>query len=158
MPSIGTGQHFVSVDYQCTFGGITIAGGKVAFANPGGTVFTFSFETGRTQPDPQLDLWDVSHDYSLFDQDTEEAVITSKLTGICALLGELLSVPLAQVQQSVTIARVWTFALDTQGAAAPQQLGSSGSCTITEVMPYPVTPSDTEAASAADAGEAIVPQ
>lgn len=149
MPALGSGQHYASVNYVCTFAAITTAGGKVSFSNPGGTAFVFSFETGRSQPNPQVDLWDVAWDYSWFDQDAEEAGITQYLTGICTLMGELLGVPAAEVQQSVTISRVWSVAANAQGAAAAQQYGT---CTVTEGMPYAATPAAGDTAAAADAG------
>lgn len=155
MPGIGPGQHFSGVNYAATFSGLSAFAGRVTFGCPGGTVFTFGFETGRTQVDPQLDLWQVSYDYSWFDQAAEEAAIASALSGICAILGQLLSLPSSDVEQSVTVQRVWTFALDIQGSAAAQQIGN-GSCTITEVMPYPPQVAGADTASAAEAGQALV--
>ena len=147
MPALGSGQHYASVNYACVFGTITTGGGRVSFANPGGTAFVFFFETGRTQPDPQVDLWDVAWDYSWFDQDAEEAAITARLGDECAGIAGLLGVPVAEVQQSVTISRVWTVAANVQGSAAAQQYAT---CTVTEIMPYPVTSSGADAAAAAE--------
>jgi hypothetical protein len=45
--------------------------------------------------------------------------------------------------------------VNTQGSAAAQQLGG-GSGMITEVMPYPVTPSSADAAAAADSSSVTI--
>lgn len=155
MPDTGSLMHCVSVNYACTFGGLSVAGGKVGFSNPNPTEFVFSFETGRTQPDPNLDLWDIAWDSSWFDQAAEEAQIASYLTGICGQLAELLGLPEDQVQQAVAIRRVWTFALDHQGSAAAQQL-SGNSYTITEIMPFPSQVSSPDAVHAAEGASVAV--
>jgi hypothetical protein len=117
--------------------------------------FIFTFETARTQPDPQTDLTDVAYDYSWFDQDTEETSIRSALDAICTTIATLLGVTMAEVQAVVTVRRQWSFALDQQGSAAPQQLGVIG----TEVpvlithMPYPAAAAALSGTGSAAAAE-----
>ena len=134
-----------------------MAGGKVAFNAV--VNFIFGFETGRTQPDPELDLWDVTWDYSWFGQDAEEASIVAALGGNCAVIATLLGVPRADVEQAVQVQRVWSVAANTQGSAAVQQFGQAGSAglTVTEVMPYLVEAAGSDIAAAAE-GAAAAPQ
>lgn len=137
IPDFGAASHVASVTYLCVFGQLTSPNGA-AFASPQ-TVIIVNFETGRTQPNPQIDLWDVTWDYSQFSQDQLEAGIKATLDTICTAIGGLLSFTQAQVQASVTVQRIWTAQLNQQGAAAPQHLGLSGQAgsQITEVMTYP---------------------
>jgi hypothetical protein len=151
-PGLDAALHYASVNYVATFGGLSVFGGKVAFGMPGGTQFSFAFETGRTQASPQLDLWDVSWDYSWFDQAAQETEIAIALGAICTALSSLLDLPLADVEQSVTVQRVWTFAPNVQGSAASLQLaGSTGAWT--EVMSYPPQVSGSDSAVAAEDGQ-----
>lgn len=136
MPDFGAAAHVASVSYNCTFSQLTGAGGVVFSGS--GTQFVFTFETGRTQPNPQIGLWDVTWDYSQFVQATVEADIAAALNSICGALASLLGLTLAQVQAACTIERIWTGGLNVQGNAAPQQLGPQGTgTTITETMTYP---------------------
>lgn len=135
MPELPSWQHCVSVNYACTFFQITSGGGLVVFAVPSPVQFTFLFETGRTQPDPQLDLYEYTWDYSWFDQAQVEQQIGAALDGISADIATLLGVSRSVVEQSVSVSRVWTVAANQQGAAAPRQFGQVA---ITEIMLYPV--------------------
>jgi hypothetical protein len=140
MPDFGPLAHIASVSYDCMFGEISIGGGALTFGVPSPVRIIAKFETGRTQPDPQKDLWDVTWDYSEFSQDELEAGIRSTLGTICAAIAMLLSVTEDQVQQSVTIRRVWNAGLNQQGSAAARQLSSPGGdsgAVLTETMPYP---------------------
>lgn len=152
MPDLGGGLHFASVDYACTFFQISAYGGFLTFGVPSPVQFTFTFETGRTQPDPQADLYDVTWDYSPFDQAAEEQGIAVTLDTICAALSERLSVSRQVVEQSVQVNRVWTVAANQQGSAAPLQVGQF---TITEAMPYPIQASGQDAVLASDGGESV---
>jgi hypothetical protein len=154
MPDLSAGLHFVSVTYACTFGGITTSGGAVSFGVPDAVQFTFRFETGRSQRDPQVDLYDVTWDYSWFGQEQVEAAISAALSVICAAIGQLLSVPQAEVEQSVTVRRLWTFAMNIQGSAAPEQLGDGGSSVITSIMPYLPAVTSADAVSALEGAQA----
>lgn len=137
MPDFGAQAHVASVTYLCVFGQLSSPNGA-AFASPQ-TVITINFETGRTQPDPQMDLWDVTWDYTAFSQAQLEAGIAATLNSICTAIAGLLQLTEAQVQASVTVSRVWSGQLNQQGAAAPQHMGISGQAgsEITEAMPYP---------------------
>lgn len=153
MPPTGSAQHVASVNYTCTFSSLVTAGGRVTFAIPGGTTFLFQFETGRVQPNPQVDLAEVTWDYSYFDQDAEEASIAQYMTSICGMIAQLLRRAQADVEQAVSIQRVWTVTSNEQGAAVPRQYGD---CTITEPMPYPPRVTDADVVSGSDAGEHVV--
>jgi hypothetical protein len=138
MPDLASGTHVVSVEYASIFGGLEAQNGKVAFGVPTPVQFLFLFETSTTQPDPSLDLEDVSWDYSWFDQGQVEAGIAAALGTICQSISALLSLPLEQVEAAVQVRRVWTIASNQRGTAAPQQY--SDNWTVTEVVPYPPAP------------------
>lgn len=149
MPDTGTAQHIASVNYLCTFWQISAASGPVTFACPNPVQFVFAFETGRTQPDPSKDLWDVSWDYSWFDQDAIEQSIAIALGAICEAIATMLGLPVSDVEQSVAVQRSWAVAANIQGNAAASQYSSG---TVTEVMPYPPQVSSADVAAAAESG------
>lgn len=130
MPSPATSLHLASLDYSCTFGMLTAAQGPVTFSGPDPVHFTFSFETGQEQTDPGV--WQVSTDYSWFDQGTVEAGISGALGQIVAAVAAMLQLDLDQVAASVTVMRVWAFAPTLQGEGV-----SSGGIVTTDLMPYP---------------------
>jgi hypothetical protein len=138
MPDLGSDTHVVSVEYASLFGGVTAQDGRVAFGVPNPVQFLFLFETGTTQPDPNVDLQQVSWDYSWFDQAQVEAGIAAALGAICQSIAGLLGLPLEQVESSVQVRRVWTIAPNQRGTGAPQEF--SVDWTVTEVMPYPPAP------------------
>jgi hypothetical protein len=141
MPDLDAALHYASVTYAAGFGSLTTNAGLVSFTTVVPVQFSFTFETGRTQPDPDLDLQEVTWDYSWFDQPAVEASIAAALDAISATLAELLSLTPAQVQESVAVQRIWTAAANEQGSAAPLQFGQTsvadGIFTIVEAMPYP---------------------
>ena len=137
LPALGATMHPASVTYACTFGLTQAGGGLVTFIVPQPVQFTFAFETGRVQPDPALDLINVTSDTSWFDQDTEEAAIRTALNGICTLIAAMLpGVTQAQIQATVTIRRTWRYNPDQTGSLAPVQVPSAP-VPYTEPMAYP---------------------
>ena len=135
-PALDATTHIASVTYACTFGLTAAAGGKVIFVVPQPVQFTFSFETGKTQPDPGADLWNIVSDASWFDQDTEEAAIKSALDGICGIIATLIGSAPAAIQATVTIHRAWRVNPDQVGTAAPVQIPGAP-VIYNEVMAYP---------------------
>lgn len=150
MPDPGSALHVASVDYQCTFSMLTDQGGKVTFFSDL-VHFIFNFETGSTQTSPGV--FEVSWDYSWFDQAVEEAGIAAALDPIVEAVAELLSLGVAEVDQAVAVKRVWTYAPNTQGPEV-----SSGRISSTDFMQYPPLVSDADVSSGADGGEAVVPE
>jgi hypothetical protein len=136
LPALDSTTHVASVTYACTFGLTQAGGGLVTFVVPQPVQFTFAFETGKTQPDPAADLFDVTVDSSWFDQATVEAGITSALDTICAAIATLIGVPAAAIQATVRIARTWRINPDQTGTAAPVQMPGAP-VPYTEFMAYP---------------------
>jgi hypothetical protein len=137
LPALDATTHFASVTYACTFGLSQAGGGLVTFAVPQPVQFTFAFETGRTQPDPAVDLWNITSDSSWFDQAAEEAAIKSALDGICALISGLLpGTTTAGIQATVRVQRTWRINPDQTGTAAPAQMPGAP-VPYTEPMAYP---------------------
>lgn len=152
MPSPATSLHVASLDYACTFGQLPADGGLVSFSCPDPVHFTFGFETGKTEV--SAGVYQITTDYSWFDQATVEADISGALSQIVAAVAELLGLPLAEVDQAVTVRRVWTFAPNMQGAGV-----SSGRVVSTDLMQYPplVTGADSAAEAEASSSSATVP-
>jgi hypothetical protein len=137
LPVLSSTMHPASVTYACTFGRTQVAGGLVTFIVPQPVQFTFAFETGRTQPDPALDLIDIISDSSWFDQDTQETNITTALDGICALIAVMLpGTTTAQIQATVSVKRTWRYNPDQVGALAPVQIPDAP-VPYVETMAYP---------------------
>lgn len=137
LPALDATTHVASVTYACTFGLTQAGGGLVTFVVPQPVQFTFAFETGKTQPDPAADLWDIGVDSSWFDQAAEEAAIRTALDGICGLIAGLLpGVTTADVQATVRVQRTWRINPDQTGTAAPVQLPGAP-VPYTEIMAYP---------------------
>jgi len=136
LPALGTTTHVSSVTYACTFAPTTAGGGTVMFSVPQPVQFLFTFDTGRTQPDPAVDLFNVVTDSSWFDQTTEEANIRAALNTICTTIGTLLGVTQAAIQATVTVRRTWRIAANQAGTAAPVQIPASP-VAYTEIMAYP---------------------
>lgn len=133
-PELPSWLHFAQVSYECRFGQTQTPDGRVTFGCPQPVMFMFAFETSRTQPNPQVDLWNVTWDYSWFDQATSEAGIAQALGGICADIAVLVGSTTAAIEATVTVQRVWAATANQQGNAAAEQTDGA---TITEVMPYP---------------------
>lgn len=150
MPDPGSALHVASVDYQCTFSTLTDQGGKVTFFSDL-VHFIFNFETGSTQTSPGV--FEVTWDYSWFDQAAEEAGIAAALDPIVQAVAELLSLTIDQVDQAVAIRRVWAYAPNVQGPDV-----SSGRISASDYMQYPPLVSDADVSSGADGGEAVVPE
>lgn len=136
LPALDSTTHVQSVTYDCTFGQTVAGGGKVTFQVPQPVKFTFTFDTGSTQPDPDVDLHDVVTDSSWFDQSTEEAAIASALNGICSLIATLIGVTAADIQATVRIQRTWRIFPDQTGTAAPVQIPNAP-LVYAEQMAYP---------------------
>lgn len=137
LPALDATTHVSSVMYACTFGLTAAAGAPVTFQVPAPVQFTFVFDTGTAQPDPAVDLMDVTSDASWFDQTTEEAGIKTALNGICELIAALLpGVTAAMIEQTVTVRRTWKITANQVGSAAPVVLLSSP-VVYTEIMAYP---------------------
>lgn len=136
-PALDSTMHVQSVTYDCTFGQTTAGGGKVLFQVPQPVKFMFSFETGTTQPDPDVDLLDVTTDYTWFDQSTEEAAIKSALDSICTTIATLLpGATQASIQATVTIQRTWRMNPNQLGSAAPVKVPAAP-VPYVEQMAYP---------------------
>lgn len=133
LPALDATTHVASVTYECTFAPTVT--GPVMFAVPKPVIFLFTFDTGRTQPTPGVDLWDVTTDSSWFDQAAEEAAIRSGLDTICTAIATLLSTTQLAVKETVTVRRTWRITPDQEGAAAPVQMPNAP-VTYTELMPY----------------------
>lgn len=137
LPALDSTTHVQSVTYDCTFGQTTASGGAVVFQVPQPVKFLFSFETGRTQPDPAVDLWNITADSSWFDQSTEEAAIKSALDSICTTISALLpGTTQAAIQATVRIQRTWRINPNQAGTAAPVQMPNAP-VTYVESMTYP---------------------
>jgi hypothetical protein len=137
LPALDATTHVSSVTYACTFGLTTAPGAPVTFQVPAPVQFTFIFDTGTSQPDPAVDLTDITSDSSWFNQSTEEAAITTALDGICSLIAAMLpGITLSQIQSTVTIRRTWTITANQVGSAATVALVSSP-VVYTETMAYP---------------------
>lgn len=136
LPALDATTHVASVTYACTFGLTMAGGGKVTFLVPQPVQFTFAFETGSTQPDPAVDLFNVSSDSSWFDQDAEETAITAALNTICATIATLIGVAEAGIQATVRVERTWRISPDQAGTAAPVQIPAAP-VVYAEVMAYP---------------------
>jgi hypothetical protein len=136
LPALDSTTHVQSVTYACTFGLTQASGGLVTFVVPQPVQFTFAFETGRTQPDPDVDLYDITVDSSWFDQATVEADIKSALDTICAAIATLIGVTTAVIQATVTVRRTWRINPNQVGSAAPVQIPAAP-VPYTEFMAYP---------------------
>lgn len=136
LPALASTTHVASVTYACTFGLTSVNSGAVVFAVPKPVQFTFSFETGQTQPDPAVDLFDITVDSSWFDQTTQEAAIKTALNGICGLIATLVGSTQAAIQATVTVQRSWRINPDQAGPAAPVQMPAAP-VVYNEVMAYP---------------------
>lgn len=136
LPALDSTTHVASVTYECTFAPSVTGGGAVTFAVPKPVMFLFTFETGKTQPDPAADLWDITVDSSWFDQATEEAAIKSALDTICSTIAALISSTQAAIQATVTVRRTWRINPNQTGTAAPVQIPSAP-VPYTEIMTYP---------------------
>lgn len=134
LPALDATTHVFSVTYSCTFSP-TVAG-PVMFAVPQPVQFLFTFDTGVTQPDPAVDLYNAVTDSSWFDQATVEAGIKSALGTICAAVAGLLPVTKADIQATVTVQRTWRISPDQTGSAAPVQMPGAP-VPYTEMMAYP---------------------
>jgi hypothetical protein len=137
LPALDTTTHVASVTYACTFGLTTVSGGLVTFLVPQPVQFNFAFETGKTQPDPDVDLFDITVDSSWFDQAATEAKITSALDTICAAIAALIGVTTADIQGTVTIKRTWRINPNQVGTASPVQIPAAP-VPYTEIMAYPL--------------------
>jgi hypothetical protein len=133
-PDLPAWLHYQQVSYECTFGQTSAASGQVIFTCPEPVLFIFSFDTGKQQPDANVDLINVTWDYSWFDQATSEAGIVTALGGICTDIAALVGTTTAAVEATVQVHRVWTIEASQLGSAAPEQFSGA---TVTEVMPYP---------------------
>lgn len=137
LPALDSTTHVQSVTYDCTFGQTVASTGTVLFQVPQPVKFTFSFETGETQPDPAVDLRNVTTDSSWFDQTTEETAIKGALDSICTTIAGLLpGATKASIQATVKVQRTWRIRPDQVGTAAPVQMPSAP-VVYSEVMAYP---------------------
>jgi hypothetical protein len=136
LPALNATTHVQSVTYACTFGPTTINDGAVTFQVPQPVQFGFYFETGKTQPDPDVDLHDIVTDSSWFDQAAEETSIKGALNSICATIAALLGTTTAAVQATVTVRRTWRINPNQVGTAAPVQIPDAP-VPYTEIMAYP---------------------
>jgi hypothetical protein len=134
LPALDSTTHVSSVTYAYTMAP-TISG-PVMFTVPGAVQFLFTFDTGATQPDPLVDLFNVTTDTSWFSQSTQEAAIKTALDGTCALLATMLGTTTAAVQATVTIKRTWRISPNQTGTAAPVQMPGAP-VPYTETMTYP---------------------
>lgn len=136
LPALDATTHIQSVTYACTFGPTTVNDGAVTFQVPQPVQFGFYFETGKTQPDPAVDLINITVDSSWFDQSAEEASIKTALDTICATIATLLGTTQAAIQATVTVRRTWRINPDQTGTAAPVQIPGAP-VPYTETMAYP---------------------
>jgi hypothetical protein len=134
LPALDSTTHVSSVTYLCTFAP-TVAG-PVMFAVPQPVQFLFTFDTGTTQPDPAVDLFDAVTDSSWFDQTTQETAITGALNTISTELATMLSTTQAAIQATVTIRRSWRISPNQTGTASPVQIPGAP-LVYTEQMTYP---------------------
>lgn len=137
LPALSSTTHIHSVTYDCVFGVTSVNSGAVLFMVPSPVRFMFSFETGKTQPDPAVDLWNVSTNSAWFDQSTEEASITGALNTICATIATLVGTTQAAIQATVKVQRTWRISPNQVGTAAPVQMPDAP-VVYAETMPYPV--------------------
>jgi hypothetical protein len=136
LPALDSTTHVSSVLYACTFAETRSQGGLISFMVPAPVQFTFTFDTGITQPDPAVNLYNVTSDSSWFDQAATEASIKSALDSICTTIAGLLSTTQAVIQATVTVKRTWRIRANSEGSAAPVQLPSTP-VTYIETMAYP---------------------
>lgn len=133
LPALSSTTHVSSVTYECTFA--ATVNGAVTFVVPQPVIFLFTFDTGRTQHTPGIDLYDVTTDSSWFNQSTEEAAIRTGLDTICGAIATLLGTTLLAVQETVTVKRTWRISPNQEGTAAPVQMPGAP-VPYTEFMPY----------------------
>lgn len=136
LPVLSDTTHVSSITYECTFASTYAGGGLVMFAVPKPVLFLFTFDTGTTQPDPDVDLWDAVTDMSWFDQSTQETAITTALDGICTDIAAMLGVTAAAIEATVTVQRIWRYSPNQTGTAAPVQMAGAP-VPYTEKMAYP---------------------
>jgi hypothetical protein len=108
----------------------------VTFQVPQPVQFGFYFETGKTQPDPDVDLYDVVTDSSWFDQAAEETSIKAALDTICMTIASLLGTTQSVIQATVRVQRTWRINPNQAGTAAPVQMPGAP-VPYTEQMAYP---------------------
>lgn len=136
-PVLGSTTHVQSVTYDCTFSQTSVNAGAVIFQVPQPVKFMFSFETGRTQPDPAVDLFNITTDYTWFDQAAEETAIRTALNSICTTIATLLpGATQASIQATVRVQRTWRVNPNQAGTAAPVQMPGAP-VTYAEQMAYP---------------------
>lgn len=153
MPGPGTAMHVASVDYAVSFTELSAAAFPAKFSAPGAVHFSFTFDTGTQQTGPSS--WDVTWDYSWFNQPEIEAGIAATLDEVCQTVGALLGLTVSQVQAAVIVRRLWTlnqnsYAVVPGVSSGPQQV------VLPDLMEYPHAVSDSDAVIAADAGENVV--
>lgn len=136
LPALDTTTHVQAVEYACTFGMTQVNNGAVTFMVPQPVQFRFAFDTGRTQPDPSVDLWDVQTDSSWFDQAAQETAIKTALDTICSSIATLIAADPAAIQATVKIARTWRITPNQTGTAAPVQMPAAPMAYV-ETMAYP---------------------
>ena len=136
LPALDSTTHVQSVTYACTFGMTQVSAGLVTFSVPQPVLFTFSFETGQTQPDPAVDLFNITVDSSWFNQTTIEANIKTALDTISGAIATLIGVTTATIQATVTVRRTWRINPNQVGTAAPVQIPAAP-VPYTEFMAYP---------------------
>lgn len=136
LPVLDSTMHPASVTYLCKFAPTITGGGLVMFAVPAPVQWLFTFDTGQTQPDPDVDLWNITSDASWFDQTAQEASIKTMLDGICALIATGVGTTQAAMQATVSVQRTWRYNPNQVGTAAPVQVPSAP-VPYTEVMAYP---------------------
>lgn len=149
-------SHYASLSYALSFRPLAGWAGKAAFSMaPVNLLFTF--DTGRTQVTPGVDLYDVQWSYSWFDQDAAEGRLVPAIISICAGLAGLLETDLDTVLEAVTIQRVWTVRGNQEGSAATYQLNvSAGGGTVEIIEELPLTSvGDADSAHVRDAGENV---
>ena len=134
LPVLDSTMHVAGVMYACTFGLTTASSGLVTFQVPAPVQFAFTFDTGRTQPDPAVSVYDVTTDTSWFNQAATETAIKSALDTICTQIAAMLGVTQAAVQATVTVKRAWRVAANQEGDAAAVQVPPF---IYSEAMAYP---------------------
>lgn len=149
-------SHYASLSYALSFRPLSGWEGKAAFSMAPVNL-QFTFDTGRVQVTPGVDLYDVEFSYSWFDQDVAEGRLLPAIVGICAGLAGLLETDLDTVLEAVTIQRVWTVRGNQEGSAAVYQLNVAAGGGVVQVVEELLLSrvGDSDTAQGTDAGEGV---
>lgn len=158
-PDIGSGVvHLSALTYFAQVTGLKVPG-TVQVVRPSGSFQTgFLFDTGTITPDPDLDLQELTWDYSWFDEDQTDQEFLQLVEGFAQFVAQSFSLSIEDVRAAITAQRIWAVEPNYTGSEAPYQLpGLTIFPQIVETIPYPAA-LDSDTGHGEDGGENIVRQ